>query len=715
MKYLILAIGLLTFHWAHAQTKVLFPHNRQIFQRDKSNQAVFSVLGNCPVQANKVQVKLVSLNGGEKESTQWEDISPRPAGGLFNGRIKAKGGWYTLKVRSFKDQTLLDSAQLLRVGVGDNYLISGQSNAQGTIRKSSEQGATDDRVNVANFYTKDVASNQGGNYQFLGEQSLDFPMNQFVQMDSLSTSGPIGLSPYYWAALGDSLVKTYQVPVCFINTGWTATSIRNWVESAEGLSSTNPWASVLSYPKGFPYANLKRALEVYGKNMGFKAVLWHQGETDSNFDMPKQAYQDYLKKLIQYARRDAGFPIPWVIAEVSYFSALTESGCTTGKINMDIIQAQRDILNLDDLPNVYSGPNTDSIEVPRKGDNLSLCVHFTKDSYQELASKWLTKIKDLNKKEVNPMVAENLPLVSLYCDKDSTLCVKGIPAITGKKIEWLTSDGTYVNSATANQSLVAGKYQLVITDSLQQKQITPVFLLQPIVKPDVPTVTVNGTLIFCQGQQVNLEAKAQYANFYWSSGQRVSSISVNTEGTFNVFTQDDLGCKSNNSATLTTKVFANPSTPVISQLSPYFITGGVKLFDVDFNWSLNNLPINSEKGVNLRVNQAGTYKVFASKSNPNGPKCISPTVEINYILPADKGLSVYPNPAISSVTIQSKSNLMGASFALYSLDGRLVLDGTIKEDGAFGFKVDSLSAGWYKLVVKPRSNEVLQQTLIIGQ
>jgi hypothetical protein len=177
---------------------------------------------------------------------------------LFNGKIQAKGGWYKLKIRVFKGQTLLDSAQVARVGIGENYLIAGQSNSQGTIRQSNEKGATDDRVIAANFYSKDLESNKGGNYRYLGEQNLDFPMDQFVQMDSLSTIGPIGLSPYYWAALGDSLVKTYQVPVCFINTGWTATSIRNWVESAEGLASANPWASIFSYPKGFPYENLKR-------------------------------------------------------------------------------------------------------------------------------------------------------------------------------------------------------------------------------------------------------------------------------------------------------------------------------------------------------------------------------------------------------------------------------------------------------------------------
>lgn len=715
INFVVLGISMFLCHAIDAQTKILFPHLRQVFQRDQTNQATISILGNCPVTADKVQVKLEVVNDGQGESTKWLDIVPRTAGGFFNGKVKAKGGWYILKVRCYRGKELLDSAQLSRVGIGDNYLISGQSNAQGTIRRSSEQGATDERVIVANFYSKDLGSNQGGNFEYIGELGLDFPLDRFVHMDSLSTIGPIGLSPYYWAALGDSLVKNFHVPVCFINSGWTATSIRNWVESAEGLESTNPWASIFSYPKGFPYQNLKRSLEIFGKNIGFRAILWHQGETDSNFEMPKEVYQNYLKKLIQYSRRDAGFEIPWLVSEVSYFSALKNSGCTPGKINMEIIQAQRDILKLDDLPFVFSGPNTDDIEVPRKSDEISLCVHFTKDAYGELANRWFVKIKELLSAEVKPMMAYNIPDIVLYCKDTSLLNVREMPSIEGVQIDWLDSYGSVVGTAFNSQAFSPGKYRLSITDSLNQTLVTPYFNLEYIVKPNKPVVSVDGNLKICKGQQVILNVNSDNKYYSWSSGQNSSSISVSTSGAFKVLVQDDLGCKSDYSEPVTTSMFENPENPEITQLSPYFLTGGSKLFDVDFNWSLNNNPILNEKSLYLRVSQSGIYRVFASKKYAEGPTCISGMSEFSYVLPKDGGLSVYPNPAISSVFIQAKEDLAGAIFEVYSIDGREILTGKINDDGVFGFNVDSLPVGLYKLVVKLRTNEILQQSLVIGQ
>lgn len=717
MKFWALGVLFLLTHWAAAQTKVLFPYERQVFQRNQSNEATISILGNCSVEANRVQAKLEVVKAGQGVSTAWQDISPRPAGGLFNGKIQAKGGWYTLKIRVYKGQTLLDSAQVTRVGIGENYLIAGQSNSQGTIRQANEKGATDDRVIAANFYAKDLESNKGGNYRYLGEQNLDFPMDQFVQMDSLSTIGPIGLSPYYWAALGDSLVKTYQVPVCFINTGWTATSIRNWVESAEGLASTNPFASILSYPKGFPYENLKRSLQVFGKNMGFRAILWHQGETDGNFDMPKLDYQNYLKKLIQYSRRDAGYNIPWLVSEASYFAALKSTGCTPGKINADIIQAQRDILKLDDLPSVFAGPSTDDVEIPRKSDDISLCVHFTKEAYGELAQRWLSKIKILvDTKDAKPLLADNLPVISATCLTDtSKIGVAQLIALPGRNVDWVDANGTVIASASKSQSLSAGKYQLAISDSLGQKQLTPYFNLSQIAKPSPPTITTSGSLQFCQGQQVTLEAKSGEKNFIWASGESTSAITVSNSGIYRVRVKDELNCISNFSSSVTTRMYSNPNSPTVSQISPYFLNGGVKLTDIEFNWSVNNGPVLPDKGVNLRVNQSGVYKVFASKQYIDGPKCISNAVELTYALPNDGGVTVYPNPATTSVVIQSKANLAGAKFELYSIDGRMILDGTINQDGAFGLKTDGYAAGFYKLVIRSQSNEILQKTIVIGQ
>jgi hypothetical protein len=131
---------------------------------------------------------------------------------------------------------------------------------------------------------------------------MNYPLSTFSQMSSFSTIGPNGLSLHYWPAVGDTLVKRYNVPVCFINTGWGGSSIRNWVESARGVPSPNPWDPTQNYELYFPYKSFTRSLEIFGQKMGFRAVLWHQGETDARQEMSQETYFNYLVELISKSR-----------------------------------------------------------------------------------------------------------------------------------------------------------------------------------------------------------------------------------------------------------------------------------------------------------------------------------------------------------------------------------------------------------------------------
>jgi len=127
----------------------------------------------------------------------------------------AKGGWYTLKIRALVGNSIKDSTTLSRVGVGENFIIAGQSNAQGIVRRPEEQGAKDDRVICANFYNWEAEYNPGTSAKQLELRNLNFPTTEFSQLSNKASIGPMGLSPYYWANLGDLLVQKYNVPVCF--------------------------------------------------------------------------------------------------------------------------------------------------------------------------------------------------------------------------------------------------------------------------------------------------------------------------------------------------------------------------------------------------------------------------------------------------------------------------------------------------------------------
>lgn len=73
---------------------------------------------------------------------------------------------------------------------------------------------------------------------------------------------------------------------------------------------------------GAAYDNFVDRMKSAGQR-GFRAVLWHQGESDANQKdstrtLPGCLYREYLEKLIRESRRDIGWDAPWFVAQVSY-------------------------------------------------------------------------------------------------------------------------------------------------------------------------------------------------------------------------------------------------------------------------------------------------------------------------------------------------------------------------------------------------------------
>ena len=844
--------------------EVLYPHLRQIFQRNSLNEATFSVLGNCKDNSTLVQFKLVPVEKGQGVAIDWSNLDESPGGGFFQGKIKAKGGWYALWVRSMgENKVWQDSSMLSRVGVGENFIIAGQSNAQGTNRRPQEPGAKDDRVNCANFYNFFEEYNAGANTSQLGFLNQDFKFTNFSQLSGSASIGPMGTSPYYWANLGDLLVNKFNVPVCFYNVAWGGTSIRNWAESSRGISSQNPWNASLYYQQGFPYNNLKNIATTFGGNNGFRSVLWHQGETDSYLRMPKDTYINYFKELINTFRIDSKVDIPWIVSEASFISFPNNSGgCSVASSYSPVIDAQKDILSLSDLLGIYRGPNTDIIEIPRKSDDFSGCVHFSPESYQQVSQAWEFSISASIERNNSPVVSQEFPVFEKYCGPQNELLLStnsknkvslinslGVeyPFNSGEKVKikpdvysliitnstnnqfvipnfklstspipaaplltsdsksefcegdsimlkltnidqlvfWSTGENTSqitVKESGSFKALTKNKYGCTSNYSNEVKTIklpkpiapllTSVSKLEfcegdsitlkltnidqiivwssgenttqitvketgsfkaftknkygcnsnfsneiktlKLAKPLVPVIATNNSLNFCDGESINLSVQAKFSKYTWNNGSDQQTINVKSSGEFNVFVTNEFGCKSGVSNNIKTTVFQNPSTPMANLLSPYFLTVGQKTSDVDFNWSFNNVAINTEKGSNLRVKTSGKYSVFSSKKYVNGPTCVSPTFDIIYTLPQDGGLSIFPNPAGNIVTIQSVSSLQGSEFTIYAMDGRQITQGKISQDGSYVMNLAGINSGNYKLVLRTNDQLLYTKTLIIS-
>jgi hypothetical protein len=714
MRVLILCIGILLTHLADAQMFVVYPRNRQIFQRNENNEATVSVLGNCSELADKVQVSFVPVKEGQGKLIDWILLDSNPNAGIYQGKIVVKGGWYRMKVRSFQGDKLIDSTELNRVGVGENFLIAGQSNAQGTFRLPVEIGAEDDRVNCSNFYAHFPELNVSYTHFYIGNFALNYPTSTFSQMGSFSTIGPNGLSLHYWPAVGDTLVKKYNVPVCFINAGWGGSSIRNWVESARGVPSPNPWDPTQNYQLYYPYKSFSRSLEIFGQKIGFRAVLWHQGETDARQNMSQSDYYNYLVELISTSRKEVNQDLPWIVAQ-----ATRGGGCdsTLAVLSPEIRAAQRQVTETASLPQVFEGPNTDDIEVPR---NASLpyygCVHFSPVGFPFLGSAWFKSIDDAIVNGMKHLSYREMPKIEVACAPDNSSMF--IKKINGDFVrgDWTDLDGVVRVDALKNNNVGYGIYQANLFDSLGHEFSIPIIEFKKLRLPKPPSILANSDTLFCSNTSVKLSATGGKVSFVWSTGATTQDITVTKTGLFTVKTYDDLGCLSPASKAITTQVYPLPATPQISTMSPFYLTTGPRVTGISYSWFFNGnkLPVASD-AVNLHVKQSGLYQAKFSYIYPKGPTCTSDfSNQINYELPAGNGVVAYPNPASKELFIQSKYDLVGAKYVLYGLDGREMLHGVIDNSIAFVINVSGLSPAIYKLTIQPTNGtELLYKTIVV--
>lgn len=307
-----------------------------VFQRNVANQAVVTVTGMASATATTVEARFVPLAIGQGSVTAWTTMPFLTGSKAFRGSVTVAAGWYRLDVRSRAGNTILAQTKVNRVGVGEVFIIAGQSNAYGGLERGIP--ATDDRVMCVDF-----------RQDSLSEQLLPL---QFSRVNYGSNMGP-SQPPHMYGLLGDKLVQRLNVPVLFIGAALGGTSSTEWRQSAAGNIGTTPNPAV--------YRRLGAVLLHYIARTGARAVLWHQGESDINSST--QTYFDNMKYVIEKSRQQVGSkPLAWVISRASYI---------LGQTNPQVINAQNQLIS--NVTNVFAGPATDNII---GYDNRSDDIHF---------------------------------------------------------------------------------------------------------------------------------------------------------------------------------------------------------------------------------------------------------------------------------------------------------------------------------------------------
>lgn len=262
----------------------------------------------------------------------------------------------------------------------------------------------------------------------------------------------------------------------------------------------------------------------------------------------------------------------------------------------------------------------------------------------------------------------------------------------GNTYSWSFPGGSPATSTATNPTVTyatGGTYTATLTATNSGGTNTSSQTISVTAAPAAPTITAGGPTSFCAGGNVVLTSSASSGNA-WSTGSTSSSVTASTSGTYTV-TQTSGGCASaaSNAVTVTvnplpTVSFASVPSPCVSDAS-FTLTQGTPA-----NGTYSGTGVTGGNVFNPATAGTGNVTLTYSYTDPNGCSASATRlVTVSSCLSLDElsatGLSLFPNPANSFVTIKSTSAQMNY-VTVYDQAGRLV--GQSKLEGVTEYNLD---------------------------
>ena len=349
------------------------PTEYQVVQRETLTGGTIAVRGTltgCSAKPPEISARLLS---GEQPA-EWQTLSATVKNEKFEATLKAPaGGWYRLEVRATQESQVLAETAINHIGVGEVFVVAGQSNSANHGEEKQETK------------TERVSSFDGIRWQLANDPQ----------------PGASGNGGSFLPPLGDAMVKRFDVPVGFVSCGIGATSVREWLP--KGSRFPNPptiESRVQKLPNG-EWQSQGEAFEMFIARTkplgpkGFRAVLWHQGESDANQrdttrTLTGPLYRESLTQVIRESRREIGWDAPWFVAQASYHVPGDEASPE--------IRAAQASLWTDGI--ALEGPDSDSL-MSEWRDASGKGVHFSGPGLREHGRLWEEKVGAWLERQLN--------------------------------------------------------------------------------------------------------------------------------------------------------------------------------------------------------------------------------------------------------------------------------------------------------------------------
>jgi hypothetical protein len=345
------------------------PLDFQVFQRQDRLAGIAPVTGHVNVSTAHVQFRWSGTPIAGKLSQDWQPIACDPKTHDFNDAVQLPaGGWYRLDVRAVDGEKVIAETRIDHVGMGEVFVIAGQSNS--TNYGSERQSPTSNKV----------ATFDGSSWRIADDPQ---PGTQ-----DKSHGGS------FIPAFGDAMVERFKVPIGVASCGHGGTSVRQWLMRGEKIDvhpTTNGFVKEIGPGQwectGKLFDGLMDRIAALGPN-GFRAVLWHQGESDAgqaragypaDRQISGEQYRATLEKIIAASWERAGWKFPWFVAQATYHSEKDPS-------DAEFRAAQKAVCE-DKFAQL--GPDTDAL-----GAAYRAGVHFNPKGLKAHGELWAKKVGD---------------------------------------------------------------------------------------------------------------------------------------------------------------------------------------------------------------------------------------------------------------------------------------------------------------------------------
>ena len=257
------------------------------------------------------------------------------------------GGWYTVEFRVMLDGELAGQATTEPFGVGEVFLVAGQSYAT---------NCNDERMQVQDPKARVVAYDPA---------PKDINPKAWRTANDPQPTGDQSDGGSIWPVLGDLLVNCYDVPIGLVNVAVGATSTSQWKTDGQLF---------------------QRLIEVGRQIKDFRAVLWQQGESDVLEKTSTATYVERLVEMRSQANRAWDAQRPWMLAKSTLHPTVYNDPIGEASIR----QAIEDLITLHGF---QRGPDTDRLDGLNRG-RMDSRRHFTELGQRNAAAMWFATIAE---------------------------------------------------------------------------------------------------------------------------------------------------------------------------------------------------------------------------------------------------------------------------------------------------------------------------------